>query len=396
VALCTREYPPEVYGGAGVHMEHLAHALAPLAYVSVHCFGGPREDPLVAATYGPWEALTGDAPHLAALRTFSIDLAMAAAVEGADLVHSHTWYANLAGHLASLTYGIPHVMTSHSLEPLRPWKTEQLGGGYQLSLWAERTAAEAAAAIIAVSRGMRADILRSYPSVDPDRVHVIHNGVDTDVYRPDPGTDVLGRFGIDPALPTTVFVGRITRQKGLPHLLDAAELLAEGSQLVLCAGAPDTPEIEREVATHVAALRDAGRLRVFWIPEMLPRPDVVQILTHATVFVCPSIYEPFGLVNVEAMSCATPVVASAVGGIPEIVVDGETGYLVPFEAGDDAFGTPARPDRFAADLADRINTLLADPAAAARMGRAARTRVEGEFAWPAIARQTLALYESLR
>jgi alpha-maltose-1-phosphate synthase len=395
VALCTREYPPEVYGGAGVHVEHLAHALAEHADVAVHCFGAPRPDGLVAATYGPWEALAGKAPHMAALQTFAVDLAMVAGVEGVDLVHTHTWYANLAGHLAALTHGIPHVMTSHSLEPLRPWKAEQLGGGYQLSLWAERTAAEAAAAIIAVSAGMRDDILRSYPSVRDERVHVIHNGVDPDVYRPDPGTDVLERIGIDAAAPTVVFVGRITRQKGLPHLLDAAERLTPGTQLVLCAGAPDTEEIGREVAAHVDALQAAARLRVVWIPEMLPRPDVVQILSHATVFVCPSIYEPFGLVNVEAMACGTPVVASAVGGIPEIVVEGETGHLVGFEPGDDPFGSPADPARFAADLAERINALLRDPDRATQLGRAARARVEAEFAWPAIARQTLALYETL-
>ena len=395
VALCTREYPPEVYGGAGVHVEHLAAALAEHADVAVHAFGAPRPDPLVAATYRPWSALTGPGPHRAALETFSVDLAMAAAVEGADVVHTHTWYANLAGHLARLTYGTPHVMTSHSLEPLRPWKAEQLGGGYNLSLWAERTAAESADAIIAVSHGMRDDVLRSYPAVDPARVHVIHNGVDPEAYRPDPETDVLEELGIDPRLPTAVFVGRITRQKGLPHLLDAAAHLAEGAQLVLCAGAPDTPEIGREVAERVEDLRREGRIRVFWIPEMLPRPRVVQILSHATVFVCPSIYEPFGIVNVEAMACATPVVASAVGGIPEIVVEGETGHLVPFEPGDDAFGSPADPDLFARDLAGRINRLLDDPAAARAMGRAARARVEAEFAWPAIARQTLDLYRAL-
>lgn len=384
-----------MYGGAGVHVEHLALALSAHVDVGVHCFGAPRDDALVAATYGPWEALAGRTPHLAALQTFAVDLAMAAGVEGADVVHTHTWYANLAGHLAKLTYGVPHVMTSHSLEPLRPWKAEQLGGGYQLSLWAERTAAEAADAIIAVSAGMRDDILRSYPAIDGRRVHVIHNGVDPDVYRPDPAMDVLERLEIDPAVPTAVFVGRITRQKGLTHLLDAAERLTAGTQLVLCAGAPDTAEIEREVATHVARLREAGRLRVFWIPEMLPRADVVQLLSHATVFVCPSIYEPFGLVNVEAMACGTPVVASAVGGIPEIVVEGETGHLVRFEPGDDAFGSPADPSAFAADFADRINALLGDPERAAGMGRAARARVESRFAWPAIARQTVALYEAL-
>lgn len=395
VALCTREYPPEVYGGAGVHVEHLASALAHHADVNVHAFGAPRHDPLVAATYEPWSDLSGSDPHQAALETFSVDLAMTAALHGADLVHTHTWYTNLAGHLAKLTYGIPHVMTSHSLEPLRPWKAEQLGGGYNLSLWAERTAAESADAIIAVSRGMRDDVLRSYPAVDGDRVRVIHNGVDPEAYRPDADTGVLERLGIDPSVSTTVFVGRITRQKGLPHLLDAAEHLASGTQLVLCAGAPDTEAIRREVADRVSRIEEQGRLRVFWIPDMLPRSQVVQILSHATVFVCPSIYEPFGLVNVEAMACATPVVASAVGGIPEIVVEGETGHLVEFTPGDDPFGSPSDPARFARDLADRINPLLADPAAARRMGQAARARVETEFAWPAIAQQTLALYRSL-
>ncbi|MDX1675976.1 MAG: glycogen synthase, partial [Longimicrobiales bacterium] len=363
--------------------------------VEVHAFGGPRDDDLVAAAYRPWPALRGEAPHRAAMETFSVDLAMAAGVEGADVVHSHTWYANLAGHLAKLTYGVPHVMTSHSLEPLRPWKAEQLGGGYQLSLWAERTAAESADAVIAVSAGMRDDVLEAYPGVDPGRVHVIHNGVDPAVYRPVEETAALEQLGVDPDVPTTVFVGRITRQKGLPHLLDAAEHLLEGSQLVLLAGAPDTPQIGREVEAAVDRLRAAGRLAVVWVPEMLAREKVVQVLSHATVFVCPSIYEPFGLVNVEAMACATPVVASAVGGIPEIVTEGETGHLVAFESGDDAFGSPADPAGFAAALADRINALLEDPAEARRMGRAARARVEAEFAWPAIADRTAALYRSL-
>ena len=395
VALCTREYPPEIYGGAGVHIEHLARALADHADVAVHAFGADRDDPLVATSYRPWSELAGDAPHRSALETFSVDLAMAAGVEGADVVHTHTWYANLAGRLAQLTYGLPHVMTSHSLEPLRPWKAEQLGGGYQLSLWAERTAAESADAIIAVSAGMRDDVLASYPSVDPGRVHVIYNGVDTDVYRPTEETAALAELGIDPDVPTTVFVGRITRQKGLPHLLDAAEHFRTGTQLVLLAGQPDTEALGREVSDHVDRLVATGRLQIFWVPEMLPREKVVQILSHATVFVCPSIYEPFGLVNVEAMACGTPVVASAVGGIPEIIVDGETGYLVRFEPGDDAIGSPADPDRFARDLTERVNWLLADREKADAMGRAARSRVEAEFAWPGIAEQTMALYRSL-
>ena len=394
VALCTREYPPEVYGGAGVHVEYLARALREHVDVEVHAFGEPRPDPVVVATYKPWETLAGGAPHMAALRTFSVDLAMAAGVEGAHVVHTHTWYANLAGHIAARMHGIPHVMTSHSLEPLRPWKAEQLGGGYQLSLWAERTAIEGADAVIAVSAGMRHDILRSYPAVDPARVHVIHNGVDTQEYRRVQSREGLDALGIDTTLPTVVYLGRITRQKGLPHLLDAAELLPARTQLVLCAGSPDTPEIGEEVAARVAALQAQG-LRVVWLRDMLPRETAIRVLSHATVFVCPSIYEPFGLVNVEAMACGVPVVASAVGGIPEIVVDGETGWLVPFEPGDDAFGSPADPARFARDLADRIGQLLTDPDAARRMGAAARARVESEFSWTAIARATVDLYRSL-
>jgi starch synthase len=286
-------------------------------------------------------------------------------------------------------------MTSHSLEPLRPWKAEQLGGGYQLSLWAERTAIEAADAVIAVSRGMRDDVLRSYPAVSPEKVHVIHNGVDTTTYRPLRSSEGLAQLGIDTALPTVVYLGRITRQKGLPHLLDAARFLPAGTQLVLCAGSPDTPEIEAEISSRVDVLRSRGALRIVWLKEMLPRETAVRILSHATVFVCPSIYEPFGLVNVEAMACGVPVVASAVGGIPEIVVDGETGFLVPFEPGRDAFGTPADPARFARDLADRVSALLEDPARAKQMGHAARARVEQEFAWPAIARATVELYRSV-
>jgi starch synthase len=396
VALLSREFPPEVYGGAGVHVEHLAEALARLVAVEVHCFGAPRPSPLVKGTYLPWEALAGDEPHTAALRHFSTDLAIVAGVAGAELVHSHTWYANLAGHLAKLCYGIPHVVTTHSLEPLRPWKVEQLGGGYALSSFAERSAIEAADAVIAVSRQMREDVLAAYPAVDPARVHVIHNGIDPDVYRPDLSTGVLEAHGIDPAAPTVAFVGRITRQKGLGHLLDAAAHLRDGSQLVLCAGAPDTPEIEAEVTAQVAALSEAGRVRVVWIPEMLPRPDIVQILSHATVFCCPSVYEPFGLVNLEAMACETPVVASAVGGIPEIVVEGETGHLVAYDAAEAPTGTPRDPEAFARALAGGLNALLDDPRRAAGMGHAARRHVVEHFAWPAIAARTAELYERLR
>lgn len=393
-AQLTREFPPEVYGGAGVHVEYLSAALSKYVEVEVHCFGAARAQPLVAAAYQPWAALDGSAPHLSALRTFSVDLAMAAGVDGADLVHSHTWYANLAGHLAKLLYDIPHVVTTHSLEPQRPWKAEQLGGGYALSTFAERTALEAADAVVAVSERMRADVLAGYPQVDPERVVVIHNGIDTSEYAPDPGTDVLTARGIDPDRPIVLFVGRITRQKGITHLLDAAQHLDPGAQLVLCAGAPDTEALEAEVAHAVRGLKEV-REGVHWLAEMLPRPDIVQLLSHATVFVCPSIYEPFGLVNVEAMACGAAVVASAVGGIPEVVVDGETGLLVAFEAGDDAFGTPRDPERFARRLADELNTLITDRALASAFGAAGRRRVEDHFSWDAIAQRTAALYRGL-
>jgi alpha-maltose-1-phosphate synthase len=394
VGLLTKEYPPEVYGGAGVHIAELARALAPLVDVQVHAFGADRDDPLVAASYREWDALAGDAPELAALRTVSADLLIAAGVAGVDIVHSHTWYANLAGHLAKLIHGIPHVVTTHSLEPLRPWKQEQLGGGYALSSFCERTGVENADAIIAVSQGMRDDVLAAYPAVDPARVRVIHNGIDPDDWRPDTSLDALVEHGVDPARPSVVFVGRITRQKGVVHLLDAAEHLQAGTQLVLCAGAPDTKEIAEEFRTRVAELA-AAPVDIIWIDEMLPRQKVIQLLTHAQVFVCPSIYEPFGIVNLEAMACGTAVVASAVGGIPEVVVDGETGTLVPLEAGGDAMGSPADPAAFARDLATAVNALLDDPDRAAAMGTAGRARVESTFAWTAIAERTAELYREL-
>jgi alpha-maltose-1-phosphate synthase len=390
VALLTREYPPEVYGGAGVHVEYLSRELARLVEASVYCFGAPRRDDLVAATYLPWDEIPADGPG-PALQTMSVDLRMAADTKGADVVHSHTWYTNLAGHLAKLLYGVPHVMTAHSLEPLRPWKAEQLGAGYALSSFCERTAIESADAVIAVSTAMQRDVEQAYPAVPPGRIHVIHNGIDPDEYRPDHGTDVLGRLGIDPSLPSVLFVGRITRQKGIVHLLEAAEHLPDDVQLILCAGAPDTPEIGAEMRARVDELR-FRRSHVLWIEEMLPRRDMIQVFSHATVFVCPSVYEPFGLINLEAMACEVPVVASATGGIPEIVVDGETGYLVPFEPGGDTFGSPRDAARFAADLARPINDLLADPAKARRFGEAGRRRVLEHFSWSAIARQTVELY----
>ncbi|MGW2030698.1 glycogen synthase [Streptomyces sp. NPDC001811] len=377
VGLLSREYPPDVYGGAGVHVEFLARELAALVDLEVHCWGEGRGVGVVR--HRPWSVLDGSND---ALRTFSVDLAMAAALEGRELVHSHTWYANLAGHVAKLLYGIPHVVTAHSLEPLRPWKAEQLGGGYALSGWAERTAIEAADAVIAVSGAMRDDILACYPALDPARVHVVHNGIDTRLYRPDHGTDALTRHGIDPTRPYVLFVGRITRQKGVPHLLRAVRDVDPGAQVVLCAGAPDTPEIDREFQELFEELRRV-RAGVFWIPQMLPRTEVIQLLTHAAVFACPSVYEPLGIVNLEAMACGTPVVASRVGGIPEVVDDGRTGLLV--DADDD----------FEPGLARALDTVLGDPDAARRMGEAGRARAVGEFGWDAVARRTAGLYEEI-
>ena len=374
VALLTREYPPEVYGGAGVHVEYLARELASLVNLTVHCQGADRPG---AVAHRPWERLAGAS---SALQTISTDLSMTSAVPAADLVHSHTWYANLAGHLASVLYGIPHVVTAHSLEPLRPWKAEQLGGGYALSSWCERVSVESAAAVIAVSHGMRSDILAIYPAVAADRVLVIRNGIDTRQYAPDHGTEVLERYGIDPGRASAVFVGRITRQKGVPVLLRAARRLDPAAQLVLCAGQADTPELEAEVTELVRHLQ-ATRSGVIWLSGMLAKPEVIQILTHATVFACPSLYEPLGIVNLEAMACGTAVVASRVGGIPEVVADGETGLLV-------------QPDDPAA-LADAINVLVGDPARAAIMGQLGRQRAAAEFSWSAIAAQTAELYAEL-
>jgi alpha-maltose-1-phosphate synthase len=365
--------------------------------VTVHAWGAdraprPGEPPVVS--YRPWQALEGDEPYAAALGALSIDLAMAEATGSANLVHSHTWYTNLAGHLARLVHGVPHVATVHSLEPMRPWKAEQLGGGYALSCFAERTGLEGADAIIAVSGEMRRDLLGVYPSIPPERVSVIHNGIDTDEYRPDLRTDALERHGIDPGRPSVVFVGRITRQKGLSHLLDATELLDPGAQLVLVAGAPDTPEIAADTAAHVERL-NGTRGCVVWIDDMLPRPEVIQILSHASVFVCPSVYEPLGIVNLEAMACEAPVVATRTGGIPEVVEDGVTGLLVPFEPSDDGSRDPVDRDGFVHGIAERIDELLANPERAAALGRAGRVRAVERFSWPAIAAETVRLYRGL-
>ncbi|HWD74072.1 MAG TPA: glycogen synthase [Solirubrobacteraceae bacterium] len=392
VSLLTREYPPEVYGGAGVHVEYLSRELRRLVGLSVQCWGADRDDPSVHA-YRPWDALAGEAPHLAALQAMSVDLLMAADIGEADVAHSHTWYTQFAGHLAKLIHGIPHVTTVHSLEPLRPWKAEQLGGGYALSSFCERVALEAADAVIAVSQGSKRDILRCYPAIDDRRVHVVYNGIDTDEYRPDPRTDVLERLGVDPGRPSVVFVGRITRQKGVPLLLRAAAHFDRSAQLVLCAGAPDTPGIGAEVAAGVQRLR-ATRDGVIWIDHMLPKSDVIQLLGHATVFACPSIYEPLGIVNLEAMACEAAVVASAVGGIVEVVRDGETGFLVEFEQRPDTFD-PVDPDEFASKFAACVNRLIADPGLARRMGKAGRRRAIEHFSWPAIAEQTVAIYTSV-
>ena len=374
VALLTREYPPDVYGGAGVHVEYLARELSGLVSLTVHCQGAARPG---AVAHQPWELLAGANQ---ALQTISADVSMASAAAAADVVHSHTWYANLGGHLAALLSGAPHVVTVHSLEPLRPWKAEQLGGGYALSSWCERTALESAAAVIAVSEGMRADLLGCYPAVPADRVRVIRNGIDTREYAPDSGTDVLERYGADPGRPLVVFVGRVTRQKGLPVLLRAAARLDPGTQLMLCAGQPDTAELAAEVTGLVQDLLDT-RSGVIWLSGMLARREVIQLLSHATAFVCPSLYEPLGIVNLEAMACGTAVVASRVGGIPEVVADGETGLLVP----------PGDP----VALADAVNALVRDQALAAAMGQRGRERAVAEFDWAGIARQTVRLYEEL-
>ena len=390
VDLLTKEYPPEVYGGAGVHVAELTRVLRPHIEVQVRAFGADRQEEGTTSYRAPAELAEANA----ALSTMGTDLLIAADCEGADLVHSHTWYANFAGHIASLLHGIPHVLSAHSLEPMRPWKAEQLGGGYRLSSYAERTAYEYAAGVIAVSAGMRQDILRSYPNVDPDKVHVVHNGIDIDEWSPNPETSALTSRGIDPEAPMIVFVGRITRQKGLPYFLRAVRELPADYQVVLCAGAPDTPEIAAEVDQLVGEL-SRTRDNIHLITDFLPRHELTQLLTHATTFVCPSVYEPLGIVNLEAMACGIPVVASATGGIPEVVVDGETGYLVEFEQLEDGTGIPVDPESFVADLRDALVRMVSDPQRAKQMGQASRRRAAEHFSWTSIAERTLEVYRAV-
>jgi alpha-maltose-1-phosphate synthase len=375
VGLLTREWPPDVYGGAGVHVEFLARELSRLDGVDVQVEA--------FAAHGSWDRL---AAANASLQVLGTDMSIVAAVDGCDVVHSHTWYANMAGHLAKLLYDVPHVLTAHSLEPLRPWKAEQLGGGYAVSSWAERTAIESADAVIAVSDGMRRDVLAAYPAVDPARLHVVHNGIDAEQFAPRPDAAVVGTLGVDPGRPFALFVGRITRQKGVSHLLAAAHDFDPDVQLVLCAGAPDTAEIAAEVSAGIAELA-GSRAGVFWVREMMGIGKIREILSAATAFVCPSVYEPLGIVNLEAMACGTAVVASDVGGIPEVVDDGVTGSLVHYDA-DDAAGYQMR-------IARAVNAVVADPERAERYGRAGRQRCIAEFSWAQIAQQTLEIYQKV-
>ncbi|GAB94501.1 starch synthase [Kineosphaera limosa] len=395
VDILSKEYPPAVYGGAGVHVEELVRALRARGDVDVQvrAFGAPRDEP--GTTGYP------DLPELAqanaALQTLGVDVTMAADCEGADLLHSHTWYANMAGHLGALLAGAPHVISAHSLEPLRPWKAEQLGGGYRVSSWVEKTAYEAAAGVIAVSHGMKADILKCYPSIDPAKVAVVHNGIDSTDWQPDTSDaakDVCRQYGMDPDKPSILFVGRITRQKGLPHLLRAAHQLPPDVQVVLCAGAPDTPEIKAEVEGLMDELRQT-RDGVVMIAEHLPRAKVIALESHATVFACPSVYEPLGIVNLEAMACDAAVVATRTGGIPEVVVDGETGWLVDIEQRDDGTGTPLDPAKFENDLAAALTEAVSDPARARAMGQAGRRRAVEQFSWSAIGDRTMAVYQEV-
>jgi starch synthase len=397
VGLITREYPPEVYGGAGVHVEYLSRELAKLIEVEVHCWGTQRSDQgnlHVRGDVPPPEVTAGtDAKFKTAVDALALNLTQLKELAAIDVVHTHTWYASMAGFLAKKLYKIPFVLTTHSLEPLRAWKAEQLGSGYAMSSWMERTAILDADAVIAVSHGTKADILRAYPEVDAEKVHVIYNGIDLHEYQKTTATDALAKYGVDGSKPYILFVGRITRQKGVVHLVDAVKYLPKGMQVVLCAGAPDTPEIAAEMRAGVEAARAAGA-NIVWIEKMVTKAEAIQLYSNCRVFCCPSVYEPFGIINLEAMACSAPVVASATGGILEVVVDNVTGYLVPFKA-DAVTGFPVDPDRFSRDLAASLSELMANPVICKRMGEAGRKRVEETFAWEAIAAQTVKLYRSL-
>ncbi|HEV2133595.1 MAG TPA: glycogen synthase [Terracidiphilus sp.] len=397
VGLFTREYPPHVYGGAGVHVDYLSRELAREIEVEVHCWGGQQEDRGNLHVRGaePWSEITNgtEAKFKGALEAFSLNLTQIKALEGIDLVHTHTWYVSMAGYLAKKLYGVPFVLTTHSLEPLRAWKAEQLGSGYAMSSWMERTAILDADAIVAVSNGTKADILRAYPDVDPARVHVIYNGIDLDEYKKTDETKALREYGVDPEAPYVLFVGRITRQKGVTHLVDAIRYLPAGTQVVLCAGAPDTPEIAAEMRDKIAEVRKEHP-RIVWIEKMVTIEEKTQLYSHARVFCCPSVYEPFGIINLEAMACGAAVVASATGGIKEVVVDGETGFLVPFEQ-DPVTSFPVDAEKFARDLGSRLTELLRDEEKCGRFGAAGRRRAEEIFGWRAIAKQTIGLYQKL-
>jgi starch synthase len=393
----TREYPPNVYGGAGVHVEYLSRELAKKIEVEVHCWGTQNLDDGNLHVRGsePWPLLAEGPPakFTAALETLSLNLAQMKAVAAIDIVHTHTWYVSMAGFLAKKLFNIPFVLTTHSLEPLRAWKAEQLGSGYAMSSWMEKTAILDADAIIAVSQGTKQDILRAYPDVDPTRIHVIYNGIDLAEYQKTSETAALVKYGVDPSRPYVLFVGRITRQKGVTHLVEAIKYLPPETQIVLCAGAPDTPEIAAEMRQKIEEVL-AINPHVVWIEKMVTKPEAIELYSNCAVFCCPSVYEPFGIINLEAMACRAPVVASATGGILEVVVEGETGYLVPFEQ-DPVTTFPSNPDQFSRDLAEKVSVLLADPEKAKRFGESGRKRVEETFAWTAIADQTIELYRQL-
>jgi len=397
VGLFTREYPPLVYGGAGVHVDYLSRELARQIDVEVHCWGSQNSDEGRLHVRGsePWPEITNgtDGKFKGALEAFSLNLTQIKALEGIDVVHTHTWYVSMAGYLAKKLYGMPFVLTTHSLEPLRAWKAEQLGSGYAMSSWMERTAILDADAIIAVSQGTKADILKAYPDVDPARIHAIYNGIDLAEYQKTENTTALCEYGVELDRPYVLFVGRITRQKGVTHLVDAIRYMPPETQVVLCAGAPDTPEIATELREKVERARQ-DHPHIVWIEKMVTRKETIQLYSHARVFCCPSVYEPFGIINLEAMACRAPVVASATGGIKEVVVDGETGYQVPFEQ-DPVTSFPRDPEKFARDLGGRITELFNDPEKCRRYGDAGRRRVEETFSWTAIAHQTIDLYQSL-